>query len=136
LHCFLNRRFGEKNHLRMNEEDRIRLLKICKLFIQEKNFPNEIVGRLGGDEFALLYSGNELPDRKEFISRIYRCFDEFNATSEKEYNVTVSAGACPIYANMDTELQDALAIADEKQYVDKQNRVKNVVKNESAKRLS
>lgn len=41
LHCFLDRRFGEKNHLRMNEQDRIRLLKICNLFIQEKNFPNE-----------------------------------------------------------------------------------------------
>lgn len=41
LHCFLDRRFGEKNHLRMNEEDRIRLLKICKLFIQEKDFPKE-----------------------------------------------------------------------------------------------
>ena len=41
LHCFLDRRSGEKNHLRMNEEDRIRLLKICNLFIQEKNFPNE-----------------------------------------------------------------------------------------------
>jgi len=41
LHCFLDRRFGEKNHIRMNEEDRIRLLKICNLFIQEKNFPNE-----------------------------------------------------------------------------------------------
>ena len=97
--------------------------------ILKKNFPNEIVGRLGGDEFALLYSENELPDRKEFISRIYQCFDEFNAASEKEYNVTVSAGACPIYANMDMELQDALAIADEKLYVDKQNRVKNVEKN-------
>lgn len=96
--------------------------------ILTKNFPNEIIGRLGGDEFALLYSGNVLPDRKEFISRIYRCFDEFNAASEKEYNVTVSAGACPVYADMDIDLQDALAIADEKLYVDKQNRVKNVVK--------
>ena len=41
LRCFLDRRFGEKNHLRMNEEDRIRLLKICNLYIQEKNFPRE-----------------------------------------------------------------------------------------------
>ena len=41
LRCFLDRRFGEKNHLRMAEDDRIRLLKICRLFIQEKNFPNE-----------------------------------------------------------------------------------------------
>ena len=41
LRCFLDRKFGEKNHMRMNEQDRIRLLKICNLFIQEKNFPNE-----------------------------------------------------------------------------------------------
>lgn len=41
LRCFLDRRFGEKNHLRMNEDDRIRLLKLCNLFIREKNYPSE-----------------------------------------------------------------------------------------------
>lgn len=96
--------------------------------ILKKNFPEEIVGRIGGDEFALLYSGDEHLDGNEIIQKVYKLFDEFNINSSKAYNITVSAGACPIYANVKIELQDALAIADEKLYVDKQKRVKNVVK--------
>ena len=69
------------------------------------------------------------PDKtKQYISA-YGGKTSIPSTRYGEYNVTVSAGACPIYANMDMELQDALAIADEKLYVDKQNRVKNVEKN-------
>lgn len=96
--------------------------------ILKTNFGEEIIGRLGGDEFALLYSGNESLDGNAFIKKLYQLFDEFNAKSSKTYNITVSAGACPIYANVEIELQDALAIADEKLYIDKQNRVKNVAK--------
>ena len=75
-----------------------------------------------------MYSGDEHLDGNEIIQKVYKLFDEFNINSSKAYNITVSAGACPIYANVKIELQDALAIADEKLYVDKQKRVKNVVK--------
>ena len=90
-------------------------------------FPKGIVGRIGGDEFALLteYTGEELEDIKY---RVYNVFRVFNAGTDKAYNVMVSAGFYVIGKDSETELADALAFADEKLYIEKQNRPKVVAK--------
>lgn len=90
-------------------------------------FPKGIVGRIGGDEFALLteYTGEELENLKY---RVYNVFRVFNAGTDKAYNVMVSAGFYVIGKDSETELADALAFADEKLYIEKQNRPKVVAK--------
>lgn len=87
---------------------------------------NGIVGRIGGDEFALIMSYEE---EKDFVKEIYARFQEFNETSSKPYNITVSAGTSTILAQQDISLKEALTLADERLYEEKQHRVKTVAKN-------
>lgn len=90
-------------------------------------FPDGIIGRIGGDEFALLteYSGE---DTEELKNRLYHAFRVFNAKSDKAYNVMVSVGFYVIERESEIELADALAFADEKLYIEKQNRPKVIAK--------
>ena len=93
-------------------------------------FAEGVVGRLGGDEFALVcdYDGDGNGDGSEIVSHIYKTFADFNETSDKPYNVTVSVGVCCVDSENYIELQEALGYADEKLYIEKQHRVKNVAK--------
>ena len=82
----------------------------------------------GGDEFGIIcdYDGNE--DGNDIVAKIYKSFNDFNMTSDKPYNVTVAVGVYCVAVDSYTELQEALGFADEKLYVEKQHRVKNVAK--------
>lgn len=90
-------------------------------------FKDGIVGRIGGDEFALISDFLNEENEKDIVSKIYQAFTDFNEGSDKAYNVTVSVGICVVNGEEIT-LDDALGIADEKLYVEKQNRSKNVAK--------
>ena len=106
-----------------------------------RNMPTEKTGYDNSDNFHYDLKRTEFPDLLEPVDgkislpvgeyhSIWFTYKPDNAAAGVyPINITVSAGACPIYANIDIELQDALAIADEKLYVDKQKRVKNVEKN-------
>lgn len=92
-----------------------------------------IAGRIGGDEFACVihYQGGD--DSAAILQRIYQSFDDFNAQSEKDYNVTVSAGAYLLKPETQLTLAEALTLADEKLYEVKQLRKKTVAKKEKKK---
>lgn len=91
-------------------------------------FKDGVVGRLGGDEFGIIcdYDGHE--DGNDIVAKIYKSFNDFNLTSDKPYNVTVAVGVYCVAADSYTELLEALGFADEKLYIEKQHRVKNVAK--------
>ena len=91
-----------------------------------EGFADGIVGRIGGDEFSLISPCKE--SMEQLICEIYQMFTAFNQTSDKEYNITVSVGACIVGADEKTDLTEALAIADEQLYLEKQKRVKSVAK--------
>ena len=91
-----------------------------------------VAGRIGGDEFACVirYHGE---DESSMLQAIYDEFDRYNSQSDKEYNVTVSAGAYLLQAEDTLTLAEALTQADEKLYEVKKYRKKNVAKNKSQK---
>lgn len=88
-----------------------------------------IAGRIGGDEYACILEYENADEGEEILARIYREFEEYNANSEKEYNVTVSAGGCMLKPYDGLSLKDALTQADEKLYEIKKLRTKEVAKN-------
>lgn len=98
--------------------------RLIKEFVGEKG----IAGRIGGDEFAFIMEYNNTREVRGLIKKIYGLFEEFNRTSDKEYMVTVAAGAHSLLANDSTTLTEALNFADEKLYEEKRLRSKEVVK--------
>ena len=86
-----------------------------------------VVGRIGGDEFACALITEDAPDA--IVNRIYLAFEQFNRSSDKEYMVTVSIGNYLFSPEETISLQDGLSLADEKLYLAKMNRTKEVSKN-------
>lgn len=84
-----------------------------------------VIGRIGGDEFACIVRGSEDPDNIKKMLR--ESFDTFNSSSDKPYNVSASVGIYRIEDPAMT-LEEALALADEDLYREKQNRSKKVAK--------
>lgn len=87
-----------------------------------------VVGRIGGDEYACAVAYDEALDGTELPSVLYERFDQFNAGSDKAYNVTVSVGTYMLEPGDEISLEEALTRADEKLYVAKKQKNKNVSK--------
>ena len=87
-----------------------------------------IAGRIGGDEYAYVcpYDGEE--EGAEMLSELYEAFRRFNEGTDKEYNVTISAGACVLEPGSGMSLEEALSVADERLYEVKKQRPKEVAK--------
>lgn len=92
-----------------------------------------VAGRIGGDEFAFIMYYREEDDSAQILQSVYQAFDTFNAGSDKDYNVTVSAGAYILQPEASITLAEALTLADEKLYEVKQLRKKTVAKNKKKK---
>lgn len=105
-------------------------LKLISDILVESVEGTGVAGRIGGDEFACLieYKNDGNNDDKRILQSIYDRFDRFNQGSDKEYNVTVSAGAYLLKPDDTLSLAEALTQADEKLYEVKQLRKKEVVK--------
>ena len=87
-----------------------------------------IAGRVGGDEFAIIMEYPIERGEHAFIEEIYKGFRQYNRTSTKPYNITVSAGTCLISAKAEIGLKEALNLADGKLYEEKQHKEKTVAK--------
>lgn len=87
-----------------------------------------IVGRIGGDEFACIAFYSRQDEGEDFKKRLYEEFQNYNAGSEKHYNITVSAGIHVVGERERENLREALALADLKLYEEKKLRTKNVDK--------
>ena len=87
-----------------------------------------IVGRIGGDEFACIAFYGQKDEGEDFKRRLYEEFQNYNKSSIKKYNITVSAGIHVVGEAECETLQEALAMADLKLYEEKKLRTKNVDK--------
>lgn len=102
--------------------------RLIKEFVGEKG----ISGRIGGDEFAFIMEYDSRESRS-LIKKIYNIFENFNRNSDKDYLVTVAAGAHCMRPGDSTTLTEALAFADEKLYEEKRLRSKDVAKTKKSK---
>ena len=89
---------------------------------------NGICGRIGGDEFACILECEAEDADLQIRKELYEAFRQFNLQSEKPYNITVSVGAYILGERENVTLKEALALADEKLYEEKQHRIKSVEK--------
>lgn len=104
-------------------------LKLIGGLLDEKLRDRGIIGRIGGDEFAGMIQYKKGDGGESVLKTLYRAFEIFNGSSDKEYNITVSIGAVEIEAGQTLTLEEALANADEKLYEVKKFRKKEVAKN-------
>lgn len=101
-------------------------IKLIAEKLSEIVFEHGYVGRLGGDEFACVFESNK--DAYDIRADIKEKFYSFNRESDKEYNVTASVGIYMLEKGDVMEITDALSLADEDLYLDKQKRSKAVSK--------
>lgn len=104
-------------------------LKLIGRFLKELVEGKGVAGRIGGDEYAFVLEYESGNDGEEVLSELYEKFEAYNAESDKSYNITISAGACIMYADGTVSLHEALQLADEKLYEVKKLRKKDVAKN-------
>ncbi|KNY29574.1 GGDEF domain-containing protein [Pseudobacteroides cellulosolvens] len=85
---------------------------------------SDVISRFGGDEYVILLTNNTEKSVFEIKNRLECHFKEFNQSSGKEYNLSISIG----YACFNTELfqiktfEELIQIADEKLYSEKRKK--------------
>lgn len=113
---------------RYGHEDGDFSLKTIGRILSQTVEDHGVTGRIGGDEYACAVEYDEALDGTEWTSVLYECFNRFNAASDKPYNVTVSVGTYMLEPGDTLSLEEALTRADEKLYVAKKQKNKNVSK--------
>lgn len=103
-------------------------LKLIGTFLKEMVSEQGVTGRIGGDEYAFVMAYDGTDNGDMVLGRLYRKFERYNEQSDKDYNITVSAGACVMLPEHMITLKEALQHADEKLYLVKQLRKKDVAK--------
>ncbi len=88
----------------------------------------DIVGRIGGDEFAALAIVNCSKCTEIVKRRIQRNSDKINSESGKSYLINISIGISEFQCSPEVSIKDILDEADGKLYIEKKNKVKNVIK--------
>ena len=88
----------------------------------------DLAVRIGGDEFACALDYDKEDEGEAVLQEIYHQFYLHNQSSDKPYNVTVSAGTSKVDEESGLTLQHALTQADEGLYHVKMLRSKDVAK--------
>ncbi|MCR5624351.1 MAG: GGDEF domain-containing protein [Lachnospiraceae bacterium] len=79
----------------------------------------EVCARFGGDEFIVAGELKEADFEKNYRERVKYHLDEYNSSSGKPYEVTVSIGIVTFIPNDDTPFDKRISEADEKMYKEK-----------------
>lgn len=109
-------------------------IKLISEILTEVAADTGLAGRVGGDEFALVVlvqpavPASPADEERAFVEKVYKRFREYNESSTKPFNVTVSVGTCMVEPGDPLTLKEAMTLADGKLYEEKQYRVKSVAK--------
>lgn len=84
----------------------------------------DVIARLGGDEFVILVINALDEVREKITERLAQNLDEYNAKSEKPYELSISYGLIPITFGGTQDIGEMLRQADELMYQHKRSRKK------------
>ncbi len=93
-------------------------LRQAAQLISENAPDNALVLRFAGDEFIVLMSGSDEDEAAQTCRAIERAVDQFNATADKPYTLSLSMGVSSFNPGVDTT-DDFLRRADEHMYEQK-----------------
>lgn len=90
----------------------------------------DVIGRIGGDEFAafIIVDGDVDVAMREIYDSIKMTARQYNAESEKPYNITISLGMYAVHCGIGAKVQSYVKFADEALYEDKKNKNRIVIK--------
>lgn len=104
-------------------------LKTCIQYLNSSVPLLDIVGRIGGDEFAafaVVDNAETVPS--EIYNSIKKAAQQYNATSRKPYNITISIGIHTLSCSSGKKIQSYIKFADEALYEDKKKKNRIVIK--------
>ena len=91
--------------------------------ILKENFRNsDIIARIGGDEFVVLPIGTTGDNVQIIISRLRKAVEMDNATSKRDYELSISAGAVYFDPRSPCTIDELLYRADKSMYKQKRNK--------------
>ncbi|MEJ7622624.1 MAG: sensor domain-containing diguanylate cyclase [Pyrinomonadaceae bacterium] len=82
----------------------------------------DLVARWGGDEFVILTIGSRDENADVITERIYDRINEYNAGSDKPYQIACSIGIAPLNPEDDRAFESLIAEADTAMYAEKRRR--------------
>ncbi len=87
-----------------------------------------VIARIGGDEFAVCAIGVDAAERKKLQDAVKRHEARLNNVLDKPYYIECSIGLINFTVNDSISVEDLMIKADEKLYINKKKKRKNVVK--------
>ncbi|MEP6570256.1 MAG: diguanylate cyclase [Acidobacteriota bacterium] len=110
----INDSFGHK------EGDRA-LVKAAEL-LKEVFRPSDVLARLGGDEFTALAVTESGGGVERLVSRLHKRFDDYNASREVPYKLSISVGVVQRDEDGAQSMEDLMALADLVMYKNKRSK--------------
>jgi diguanylate cyclase (GGDEF)-like protein len=83
---------------------------------------SDIVARIGGDEFVILAIECSICEYKKIKSRLDHSMDEFNASNDQPFQLSVSAGAVPCDSDTKFTIEQLMKEADAELYKEKKRK--------------
>ena len=82
----------------------------------------DIICRMGGDEFLLAFPDSSLQEAPLIRNRLEEELPQLNRKIEKDYNIQFSIGFSEYLPDKPKDLDELIAIADQKMYKEKNNK--------------
>ena len=108
-------------------------IKMCIQYLRTCIPLLDVIGRIGGDEFAAFVI---VDDAEKAIEKIYNSVKnnavDYNSSSDKPYNITVSLGLHKVLCGPDEIIQNHVKYADAALYVDKKKKNSDILKHKNS----
>ena len=83
---------------------------------------SDIIARIGGDEFVILAIDCSIREYKKIKGRLDQAIEEFNASNNQQFKLSVSAGAAPCNPETTMSIEQLMEEADAELYKEKKRK--------------